>query len=92
MNEDQQYDQAAPATDSLEDAKRQAMEALTPLLAELEVGPERKFALSMSAIRLTNNKDLVQGALQAALAIPENGPKAEALLELVTEIDYLQKV
>jgi 3-methyladenine DNA glycosylase/8-oxoguanine DNA glycosylase len=81
-----------PQNDHLEDVKRQAMHALTPLLADIkEMDPERKFDICMSAMRYTDNKELANAALEAALDINENGTKAEALVELINEINYLQQ-
>lgn len=75
----------------LASAKRRALEELAPLLGNLDVDPDRKFEICMSAIRLTDNRELVDAALEAALAIPDAGSKAEALVELVTEITYLEQ-
>jgi poly-gamma-glutamate capsule biosynthesis protein CapA/YwtB (metallophosphatase superfamily) len=81
-----------PQNDHLEDVKRQAMHALTPLLADIkDMDPERKFDICMSAMRYTDNKELANAALEAALDINENSTKAEALVELINEINYLQQ-
>jgi hypothetical protein len=83
--------QSSAANPQLDDVKRRALDALTPLLGNLDMDAERKFDICMNAIRFTDNKDLADVALQAALAIPEEGAKAEALVELVNEINYLQQ-
>ena len=70
--------------------KRQALAALAPLLGSLQTNPERKFEICMSALRFTDDANLAAVALEAALAIEDNGPKAEALVELINEIDYLE--
>jgi len=76
----------------LTEVKRRALEALTPLLTQMQdISPERKFDICLSAMRFTDNKDLAESALEAALKIDESGTKAEALVELVNEIDYLSQ-
>jgi hypothetical protein len=78
--------------DQLEDVKKRAMHALTPLIADIkDMDPERKFDICLSAMRYTDNKELANVALNAALEISEDGTKAEALVELINEINYLQQ-
>lgn len=95
QDQGQQNDQpaaAAPETDQhLTEAKKRALAALVPLMGDLEVDPEQKFNMCMNAIRSTDNKELVPAALDAALAIEDKRAKAEALVELVNEINYLQQ-
>lgn len=75
---------------NLEGAKKRAMDALVPIIRDLkDVSPERKFDICLSALRYTDDNDLVNVALDAALSIEEFGTKAEALVELVNEINYL---
>jgi hypothetical protein len=89
QNSDQPKDQR---NNNLEEVKRRAMHELTPLIADVQgMDPERKFEISLSAMRYTDNKDLANVALEAALAIAEKGAKAEALVELINEINYLQQ-
>lgn len=90
--EDKPVDATAPAAanSDLGSVKQKAMAALVPLLDSIQdLSPERKFDICLSAIRLTDNRDLAATALDAALAIQEDGTKAEALVELINEIDYL---
>ena len=99
--DDQQQDQNAenntndsprPTDSKLEDVKARAMQALTPLLGDIkDMDPERKFDICINAMRYTDDKDLANAALEAALAISETGTKAEALVELINEINYLQQ-
>lgn len=99
MDGDQQADNSAaedstqetPQGNALDSVKKRALEALTPLIDGLDLDAERKFDICMSALRFTDNKDLADVALNAALAIEEKGAKAEALVELVNEINYLQQ-
>jgi hypothetical protein len=91
--DDQNADQKSHQhEDKLEEVKRRAMHTLTPLIADIQdMDPERKFDICLSAMRYTDNKDLADAALEAALAIDETGTKAEALVELINEINYLQQ-
>ena len=94
QNSDNGNNQEQPVNntaDKLDSTKKRALESLAPLLGSLNVDPERKFEICMNAIRFTDNKDLVETALEAAEAIEEKGTKAEALVELITEINYLQQ-
>lgn len=98
MDEDNQKDtsksdnnQAAP--DALDAVKQRALKELVPVLDDLKgLEPERKFDICIAAMRYTDNKLLAETALDAALAIEEKGTKAEALVELVNEINYLQSL
>ena len=94
MNEDQDQtpqEQVSEQHVDLENVKQRAQSALAPLMGEVEMEAERKFDICMSAIRMTDNRDLVEVALEAALAIEAKGTKAEALVELINEISYLQQ-
>lgn len=83
-------DPQATMHNDLSNIKRRAIEALTPLLSNIQnTSPERKFDICLSAIRFTGNKGLAEPALEAALKIEEADAKAEALVELINEIDYL---
>ncbi|MEO8911895.1 MAG: hypothetical protein ABI303_02835 [Candidatus Saccharimonas sp.] len=76
----------------LDQVKKEALQALTPIVDEIkDMDPERKFEICISAIRSTDNKDLAEAALKAALGIEDSTSKAEALVELITEINYLEK-
>jgi hypothetical protein len=93
MNEqDENHESNDVETDvKIDLVKKRALQALAPLLGSLNTNPERKFEICMSALRFTDDKNLAEIALEAALSIEDNGPKAEALVELINEIDYLQK-
>lgn len=84
-------DGSATSSPELEAAKQKAMQALVPLIDHLQgVDPETKFDISLKAMRFTDNKDLVNTVLDAAMAIRDESSKAEALVELINEINYLQ--
>ena len=87
---------AAPATaaadtaqtDALLDIKQQALSQLSPLVSHLDQTPEEKFRTTMMMIQATDNQDLVKDAYAAAQAITDDKAKAQALLDIVNEINY----
>ena len=86
-------DSAAPAplstaTDALLDIKQQALSLLSPLVSHLDQTPEEKFRTTMMMIQATDNQDLVKDAYAAAQAITDEKAKAQALLDIVNEINY----
>ena len=78
--------------DKLEEVKQRAMQALVPVMKDLDgIDPERRFDICLTAMRYSDDADLAGVALDAALAIEDNGPKAEALVSLINEINYLEQ-
>lgn len=81
---------AAPAsTGGLDDIKRDALLELRPLVDKLTVSPEEKFDTFLLLIRSTDDADLIGPAHEAAKAITDEARRAEALLDVIKEIDYL---
>jgi hypothetical protein len=81
---------AAPATGggALEAIKRNALEELRPLVDKLNLPPEEKFDTLLLIIRSTDDQSLVEAAHEAAKAIPDEVKRAQALLDVIKEIDY----
>lgn len=80
---------APTAGDSaLLDLKKQALEELSPLLDQLDQTPEEKFKTTMMMIQATDSSDLVTAAHEAALQITDEKVRAQALLDIVNEINY----
>jgi hypothetical protein len=81
-----------PATGTDETAllalKKQALEELSPLLGELDQTPEEKFKTTMMMIQATDSSALVTSAHEAALQITDEKVRAQALLDIVNEINY----
>ncbi len=75
-------------TNDLLDIKQQALNQLSPLVGHLEQTPEEKFRTTMMMIQATDNQDLVKDAYAAAQAITDEKAKAQALLDIVNEINY----
>jgi hypothetical protein len=78
----------AAGTDHLLDLKQQALQQLTPLIGHLEQSPEEKFRTTMMMIQAADNDSLIKAAYDAALEIPDEKVRAQALLDIVNEINY----
>jgi hypothetical protein len=79
---------ASPAG-SLEDIKKDALLELRPLVDKLDISPEEKFDTYLLLIRSTDDKALIAPAHTAAQAITDEARRAQALLDVIKEIDYL---
>lgn len=89
---------AAPAptlgsadTASLDGIKLDALKELRPLMDKVELPAEEKFDTYLMLIRSTDDQSLVAPLHAAAQSIADEKRKAEALLEIIKEIDYLSK-
>ncbi len=80
----------APSADNgLEGIKKDALTELRPLVDKLDLEPEEKFDTYLLLIRSTDDKALIAPAHTAAQAIPDETRRAQALLDIIKEIDYL---
>ncbi len=77
-----------PASGDLATIKQQALEQLSPLVSHLDQTPEEKFRTTMMMIQASDNKDLVGAAYEAAQAIADDKVRAQALLDVINEINY----
>ena len=75
-------------TDDLIAIKQQALNQLSPLVDHLDQTPEEKFRTTMMMIQATDNQALVKDAYAAAQSITDEKAKAQALLDIVNEINY----
>jgi hypothetical protein len=86
---DEPASDSAPVGDSnLLSIKQQALQNLSPLLDQLEQSPEEKFRTTMMMIQASDDQSLLQTAYDAANAITDEKAKAQALLDVVNEINY----
>lgn len=87
------YTPPAPVTPQvsgdLESIKKDAIVALRPLVDKLELAPEEKFDTYLLLLRSTDDKELIGPANEAAKAITDESRRAQALLDIIKEIDYL---
>jgi hypothetical protein len=77
-----------PNTDHLLDIKQQALQQLTPLIGHLDQEPEEKFRTTMMMIQASDNDALIKDAYESALQITDEKVRAQALLDIVNEINY----
>lgn len=82
--------QMAPA-DDLTPIKNEAINELRPLVDKLNIPPEEKFDTYLLLLRSTDDRTLIGPAHTAAQGIADEGKKAQALLDIIKEIDYLSK-
>lgn len=77
-----------PVTNDLEEIKKDALSELRPLIDKLDVSPEEKFDTLLLIIRSTDDQSLLAATHEAAKAIPDDSRRAQALLDIIKEIDF----
>lgn len=87
---------AMPATPSfggsssdLDSIKQEALGELRPLVDKLDVSPEEKFDTYLLLLRSTDDQALIAPAHEAAKNITDEARRAQALLDIIKEIDFL---
>ena len=79
---------SSPPADQLTGLKQQALHDLTPLVNHLDQTPEEKFKTTMMLIQASDNASLVKDAYAAAQQIKDDKARAQALIDVVNEINY----
>lgn len=74
--------------DELLTLKQQALQQLSPLVGHLDQTPEEKFRTTMMMIQSSDNQSLIKEAYAAAQQISDDKTRAQALLDIVNEINY----
>ena len=77
-----------PVNSDLENIKKDALSELRPLIDKLDVSPEEKFDTLLLIIRSTDDQSLLAATHEAAKAIPDESRRAQALLDIIKEIDF----
>lgn len=77
-----------PGDSELLGIKQDALNALSPLVPHLEQNPEEKFRTTMMLIQASDDRSLVRSAYEAAQAITDDKVRAQALLDVINEINY----
>ena len=80
---------AIPVGGELDGVKSQAISELRPLVDKLTLPPEEKFDTYLLLIRSTDDKSLIAPAHEAAREITDETRRAQALLDIIKEIDFL---
>lgn len=97
VNESEQTDTASKdnsldnSSDDLLAIKQQALQQLSPLVDHLDQTPEEKFRTTMMMIQASDDKSLVKAAYEAAGQIQDEKERAQALLDVVNEINYFNQ-
>jgi hypothetical protein len=78
----------AAAPNELVNIKRDALAELRPLVDKLTLPPEEKFNTLLLIIRSTDDASLLPAAHAAARAIPDENHRAQALLDVIKEVDF----
>lgn len=79
----------SPKTDgNLDGLKASALEALRPLVGRLNLPAEERFDTLLLIIRSTDDQSLLSQAHDAAKQITDDTRRAQALLDVIKEIDY----
>ncbi|MBI3624333.1 hypothetical protein HY218_01740 [Candidatus Saccharibacteria bacterium] len=81
-------DEGEDDTDELLDIKRDALQQLSPLVSHLNQTPEEKFRTTMMMIQAADNHKLIKIAYEAAQQIKDDKTRAQALLDVINEINY----
>lgn len=81
--------QSAPVSSDLDTIKKDALGELRPLIDKVELPAEEKFDTYLMLIRSTDDSSLIGPAHAAAQGIADEKRRAEALLDIIKEIDYL---
>ena len=68
--------------------KQEALKHLQPLVGNLQQNPEEEFRTFMMMIQATDDKTMLKKALEAAKRIPEDKARAQAMLDVINEINY----
>jgi hypothetical protein len=72
----------------LDALKKNALEELRPLVGKLDLPADEKFDTLLLLIRSTDDKSLLEAAHDAAKNIANETKRAQALLDIIKEIDY----
>lgn len=92
---DQPSDEASATTGSLDASandlvriKQDALQKLSPIVDHLDQTPEERFRTTMMMIQATDDSSKIQDAYDIAQQITDEKVKAQALLDVINEINY----
>lgn len=80
--------EVATSNEDLARMKQDALQHLQPLVDTLQQSPEEEFRTIMMMIQATDDKTLLKKALDAAKKIPDDKVRAQAMLDVINEINY----
>ncbi len=76
------------STNDLVDIKQHALDELSPLIDDLDQTPDERFRTLMMMIQASDNQSLIKTAYEAAHNITDEKSRAQALLDIINEINY----
>ncbi len=79
---------ATETTEDLARMKQEALQHLQPLVGSLQQAPEEEFRTLMMMIQATDDRTLLKKALDSAKAIKDDKIRAQAMLDVINEINY----
>lgn len=87
-----QMEQSNPVDkEHLAGMKQTALEHLEPLVGHLDQSPEETFKTTMMMIQANDNHTLIEKALDAAKEIADDKARAQAMLDIINEINYFSQ-
>ncbi len=88
QEENDQKDESVSIDPALNDLKQSALKELKPLVNKLNLSNEEKFEIQLLLIRSTDDKALLDSAYETARLIENEEKRAQALLDVIKEVDY----
>lgn len=79
---------SGPVSSDLLSLKQRALQQLSPLVSHLDQTPEEKFRTTMMMIQASDDQSLLSDAFEAAQKIEDDKARAQALLDVINEINY----
>lgn len=79
---------AVATTEDLARMKQEALQHLQPLVGSLQQAPEEEFRTLMMMIQATDDRTLLKKALDCAKSIKDDKIRAQAMLDVINEINY----
>lgn len=73
---------------ALDEIKNSALHDLRPLVDKLDLAPEDKFDTFLLLIRSSDDSSLIPEAYETARAIADDARRAQALLDIIREVDF----
>lgn len=75
--------------DAIEQIKISALQELRPLMQHIDLSPEERFEKYLMMLRASDDATLIQPTYEAAQKIAGEKLRAQALLDVINEINYL---
>ena len=91
-SDDSSTDTPAADPEHLAGLKQEALGHLEPLTDHIDGTPEETFKTTMMMIQANDNHTLLEKALEAAKKIEDDKVRAQALLDIINEINYFASI